>query len=95
MDQGGPVRVGGEPAGGELDRERVAVDPDQVQCGVCGEQGLRVAAEAEVGVDDDGCGPGQRGSEQLQHALEHHRNVTARADVVVHLQPPSRVLARG
>ncbi|GAA1275400.1 hypothetical protein Psi02_02050 [Planotetraspora silvatica] len=43
-----------------------------------GEQRLGVTAEAEVGVDNDRVGPGECRSQQLQHAIEHDRNVTAR-----------------
>ena len=53
VDQRDPVGVRREPARGALDREGVAVDADQVQCRMGGQQGLGVAAETEVGVDDD------------------------------------------
>ncbi|GAA3418884.1 hypothetical protein GCM10018952_56220 [Streptosporangium vulgare] len=61
-----------------------------------GEQRLGVAAEAEVGVDEDGSGAGQRRSEQLQHPVEHDGDVTPRClEIMVvvlgahEAQPPS------
>ncbi|GIH68217.1 hypothetical protein Mth01_04700 [Sphaerimonospora thailandensis] len=52
------------------------------------QQRLRVTAEAEIGVDDDRVRPGQRGSEQLQNATDHDRNVTTRLPRVLRQRPP-------
>ena len=77
VHQRGPVAVRGEPLPGEPQRLLVAVERDSRAAGKRGEQGLAVAAEAEGAVDDDGAGLGQRGGQQVQAALEHHRDVSA------------------
>ncbi|GLW21026.1 hypothetical protein Mame01_10690 [Microbispora amethystogenes] len=62
-----------------------------------GEKRLGVPAETEVGVHGHRLRSGKRRSEQLQHAIEHDRNVTTRLTGLVRqrFQPPLRRCTRG
>ncbi|GAA4226631.1 hypothetical protein GCM10023075_27620 [Streptosporangium album] len=50
-----------------------------------GQQGLGVTAEAQVGVDRDGVGTRERGSQELKHSVEHHGHVAARGLKITHV----------
>ena len=65
MHQVGPVGERHEPAAGQGERLRVAVQADQRQARVGGEQGGGVPAEPQRGVDEDGRPVAQRRVEQL------------------------------
>ena len=54
MHEVGPVGEGDEPPAGQGERLRVAVEADERQPRVGGEQGGGVAAEPQGGVDEDG-----------------------------------------
>ena len=86
MHEGGALAVGGEPLAGQAQRLLVAVEGDEPGLGEGGEQGLAVAAEAEGAVDDDRARLGERGGQQVQAPLEHHRDVST-----VWLKGPSQI----
>ena len=65
MHEVGPVGERHEPAAGQGERLRVAVQADQRQARVRGEQGGGVPAEPQRGVDEDGRAVAERGVEQL------------------------------
>ena len=66
---------GREPLPRERQGVRVAVEADEHQPGKALEERLGVSAETEGGVDEHGARASERGSEQLDGALEHDRGV--------------------
>ena len=80
LDPIGQPRLG-QPALGDAQGLRVAVDADDPQPGVRGQQGEGVAAHAEGGVDEHdipGSGSGGRldgGGQQFVHPAHQHRHV--------------------
>ena len=66
-------------------RVEVTVQAHQREAGEAGEHGFGVAAHAQGGVDEDGAGLVDRRAEQLDAALEQHRNVD-----LVQLRPVGR-----
>ena len=68
----------GQPAPAARQRVRVAVEPDEGELRVRGEQRLGVPAEAERGVDDDRRPVGERRGEQGEHPVEQHGDVHGR-----------------
>ena len=75
--------VTGQPVAAAGQRALVAVEPDERQLGVRGEQGLRVATETEGGVDGHRGPVGQRWRQQGEHAIEQHRHVRRRGAAAV------------
>ncbi len=57
------------------ERRRIAVEADQRELRVRGEQRFGVAAEAERRVDDDRRPALESRTEQREYAVEHHRDV--------------------
>ncbi|GFG79862.1 hypothetical protein MPRG_31380 [Mycobacterium paragordonae] len=81
MHQGDPVGEGGEPAAGNLQRARVAVESDHAQSRQFGQKQLRMPARTECGVDQDGSGAigvaaGQRRGKQLDTPLGENRDMS-------------------
>ena len=75
MDEVRAVGEGHQPPPGQRERLRVAVQADQGQPRVRGEQRRGVAAEPERGVDQDGRTVGKCGPEELDDAGQEHRDV--------------------
>jgi len=67
----------------ELQGLRVAVEPDEGELGEPAEERLRVPGESQRRVDEHGAIPLEGGGEQLDRALQQHRDV----DVVLHEVP--------
>ena len=74
-DQHDPVAELREPLAGDPQGVGIAIEPDDAQSGELGEEAFGMPACAEGGVDEDraaavGVLPGERGSQQLDTAVE-------------------------
>ena len=86
-----------EPAAGQRERLRVAVQADERQPRVGGEQGGGVAAEPQRGVDEDGRPVAERGVEELGDTGQEDGDVPGpsrparriRVGVLPHRSPPA------
>ncbi len=79
VHEGRALTVGGEPLAGQAQGLLVPVEGDEPGLGEPLEEGLAVAAEPERAVDDHRTGPLQRGGQQVQAPLEHHRDMSTLA----------------
>ncbi len=85
MHQLHPVAVRGQPGPAPGQCVGVAVDADQVQIGVSGEQRRGMAAKADRGIDDDRGLAGGHRVEQVEDPVEHHGHVvTATSGQLAH-----------
>ena len=73
----GPVAVLREALAGDAERVGVAIEADDGEIREALEEGGRVPAHAERGVDEHGAVGLDGGCQELERALEHHRGVDA------------------